>query len=150
MPCFVCTTSLACLGISGVLSHRLFFIQGEHHLNGPWYLATWMAALLVIITILLFSDNYNGAFESVVLVQFTFFGPLFTSILVYRIFQHPLRHFDGPRLASVSKLWHLAYMFKSSNHLFLHGLVEKYGNFVRTSRSFLTPRPHNPRSLILH
>lgn len=144
MPCFVCPTTLACFAVLGVLSHRLFFIQGEHHLRGPWYLATWMAALFAMIMVLFFSDNYNSIFQSVVLVHCAFFGPLFTSILVYRIFQHPLRHFDGPWLASVSKLWHLAYMFKTSNHLFLHDLVQKYGNFVRTGKKLLTLRLQNP------
>ncbi|KAI1171366.1 cytochrome P450 [Nemania sp. FL0916] len=138
MSCLIRPTALACFGIAGVLSHRLFFIRGEHHLRGPWYLATWIVSLILMIVMFSSSNNDASTFESVILVHCSFFGPLFASIFVYRVFQHPLRQFDGPFLASVSKLWHLAYMFKSPNHLFLNTLVQKYGNFVRTGPQELT------------
>ncbi|KAI1733400.1 cytochrome P450 [Xylaria scruposa] len=137
MSWLVASTTLACFGISGILSHRLFFIQGEHHLRAPKYLATWMAVTFAMIVVL-FASNHISIFRSVISVHCAFFVPLLMSILVYRVFQHPLREFDGPRLASVSKLWHLAYMFKSSNHLFLHRLIEKYGDIVRTGPQELT------------
>jgi tryprostatin B 6-hydroxylase len=133
----VAQTALVCLGISGILSHRLYFIQGEHHLKAPQYLAAWFSSMLVIITILNLTDF--KVLQYTVLANCAFLGPLFGSIVIYRTLQHPLRDFNGPRLASITKIWHLAHMFRTSNHLFLDRLVKEYGRFVRTGEFSLFP-----------
>ncbi|KAH9883222.1 hypothetical protein F4778DRAFT_767544 [Xylariomycetidae sp. FL2044] len=133
---FTTPDCLICLGMLGILSHRFFFIQGEHHLKAPLYLVIWGASLLIIV--LLTNPAHSGIIKPLGLVHCAFFVPLYASIMIYRVFQHPLRHFDGPLLASVSKLWHLVHMFRTSNHLFLHGLVQQYGTFVRTGPQEIT------------
>ncbi|KAI8951165.1 cytochrome P450, partial [Xylaria longipes] len=129
-------SAIVCLGMSGILSHRLYFIRGEHHLKASQYLATWILAMVLASTFL--HINNFSILPSVSIINCAFLGPLFSSIVVYRIFQHPLRVFKGPTLASVSKLWHFVYMFKTSNHLFLNELVERYGQIVRTGPQELT------------
>ena len=62
----------------------------------------------------------------------TYLSGLFASIIVYRTMLHPLRHFPGPTLAHVSKLWHVVHCLDSKNHLLLETLHQRYGDFVRT------------------
>ncbi|KAF2966090.1 hypothetical protein GQX73_g7482 [Xylaria multiplex] len=85
---------------------------------------TIFTRLNVLLTVLLFNT--------------AFFSALFGSILVYRLYQHALCEFDGPRLAAASKLWHFGHMFRVSNHLFLDGLTKKYGKIIRTGPQELT------------
>jgi len=127
------TTALVCLAVSGILCHRLYFIRGEHHLRGPQYVATWALAMLAAASYMAFIKT--DILKPLLLANIAFFGPLYGSIVVYRVFEHPLRHFDGPRLAAVSKIWHFAHMFTTPNHLFLDEIIKKYGDFVRTGTS---------------
>ncbi|KAI0389195.1 hypothetical protein F5Y17DRAFT_462961 [Xylariaceae sp. FL0594] len=121
------TNALAILAISGILSHRLYFIRGEHHLKGPQYIATWALAVLAAASYMAYIKV--EILKPLLLGNIAFFGPLYTSIVVYRVFEHPLRHFDGPPLAAVSKIWHFAHMFTTQNHLFLDGIIKRYGDF---------------------
>lgn len=62
----------------------------------------------------------------------TYLSCLFASMVIYRTVFHRLRHFPGPALAKVSKLWHVARCLDSKNHLLLERLHREYGDFVRT------------------
>ncbi|KAL9134417.1 MAG: hypothetical protein Q9175_004399 [Cornicularia normoerica] len=68
----------------------------------------------------------------------TYLASLFASIITYRTMFHRLRHFPGPALAKVSKLWHVAHCLDSKNDLLLEGLHQEYGDFVRTGPNELT------------
>ncbi|KAH7311563.1 benzoate 4-monooxygenase cytochrome P450 [Stachybotrys elegans] len=63
---------------------------------------------------------------------------LFCSILTYRLFFYPLCQFPGPRLAAVSKLWHVWKCRSSLGHLVLEEWRQQYGPFVRTGPNELT------------
>ncbi|KAI1811709.1 cytochrome P450 [Poronia punctata] len=130
------TTTLVCLGVLGLLSHRLYFIHGEHHLKGPQYVTAW--GLFVAIAVYYLVSVGHDILWPIFAANVAFFCPLYASIVVYRVFEHPLRHFDGPPLAAASKLWHFAHMFTTPNHLFLDNIVRKYGDFVRTGPQELT------------
>ncbi|KAL9059749.1 MAG: hypothetical protein Q9162_001050 [Coniocarpon cinnabarinum] len=56
---------------------------------------------------------------------------LYTSLIIYRVFFHRLRHFPGPRLAGITKLWHVYNTLDARNHELLHGIHKQYGDFVR-------------------
>ena len=129
---------LAVIGIIGVLCHRFYFIKGEHHLQAPIYLGLWGAVSVSLWFALHIAHLYGltgdlgSPVRIVTLLESAFLIPLFGSIIVYRVFQHPLCGFNGPPLAAVSKVWHLVYMFFNSNHVFTERLHHKYGNIIRT------------------
>ncbi|KAI0169851.1 cytochrome P450 [Hypoxylon sp. FL1284] len=141
-------SALAISGILGVLSHRLYFIRGEHHMKAPLYGTIWALVSASIACLTHFVNVYNKQYSAgqvhlnpayiVLLVNLSFAVPLFASTLTYRVFEHALKEFPGPRLAAVSKLWHFYYVFTKQNHLLLDDIHRKYGNFVRTGPQELT------------
>jgi hypothetical protein len=119
----------------GVASHLGYFIHGEHHMQ-----ATKITAFFVIAPLLLFVtfSRYIGDNSHIEAAKLTavgtgcYFTALSTSILIYRAFFHPLRHFPGPFSARLSKVVHVLRIAKSSkNYLLQEKLFEKYGEFVR-------------------
>ena len=146
---------LLVVGGCGILTHRLYFIRGEHHLQAALYLGLWIL-LTGLIGFVTYRTHAYTPLDSdtpaalhilgvLCLLNTAFFIPLYGSIVVYRLFQHPLKQFKGPALAAVTKLWHLSYMFTTPNYIFLDDLYRKYGTIVRTgkiSHSFRTPFRH--------
>ncbi|KAJ5529440.1 hypothetical protein N7527_002833 [Penicillium freii] len=125
--------------IAGLLAHQLVFIHGEWHLKGP----------RVVVFHLLFScllsakDVLGRGSAQASLVQTTYLATcylssLFTSIAVYRLMFHRLKHFPGPKLAALTKLWHVWKCRDSRGHLVLQAWHEKHGEFVRTGPAEIT------------
>lgn len=56
---------------------------------------------------------------------------LFTSMAIYRVLVHALRRFPGPRMASISKLWHVYQNLDSTNYKLLDRMYQEYGEVVR-------------------
>ncbi|KAI1117616.1 cytochrome P450 [Nemania sp. NC0429] len=139
---------LATLGLLAVLLHRLYFIQGEHHMKASIYFLSWISLCAIIYGTAFFAEFQAqakdrkifaaGPFMTTTLINCAFFGPLFTSMTIYRIFEHPLRHFPGPPMSAVSKLWHFICVLGKQNHLLLEDLQKEYGPFVRTGPQELT------------
>lgn len=75
--------------------------------------------------------NYRGGFHSIT-VSIAYTTGLWLSMSMYRLFFHRLRAFPGPRLAALSKLWHVWKCRNSRGHLVLQDWFTKYGTFVRT------------------
>lgn len=120
-------------GILGLLAHQLLFIRGEWHLLAPTVLSIHVVlALLLVGAEFQLSGNTNGINVNALASVACYLISLFTSIAIYRIYFHRLRHFPGPRLAAVSKLWHVWQCRDSRNHLVLERLRQEYGSFVRT------------------
>lgn len=120
----------------GVCAHLGIFIRGEWHLRAPRVVACHIAALATGIS--LHINRRPEAASSIAVwwlqcFSYYLFG-MFTSITIYRLFFHRIRHFPGPRAAAVSKLWSVYQCRDSRNHLFLDDLHKKYGNFVRTGQ----------------
>ena len=120
--------------IAGLASHLLYFIHGEHHMNAPRYLLAYIA---LFFTIQSYEVRFHGRpyiqatqWAATVFTAYSF--TLFGSMVVYRTCFHRLRSFPGPRLARVSKLWHVYQARHSQNHLLMNRLHEEYGPFVRT------------------
>ena len=133
----------------GMLSHLCIFIRGEHHLRSPllFRLYSTVAALLVLSEILIHPSNLSSAFRASSLLIASYATALFTSMTVYRVFFHRLRHFPGPRLAAVSKLYHVSQVLDAKQYLFLDKLREQYGDYVRTGPNELTI--YNPNAVPL-
>ena len=130
-------------GISGVSSHLGHFINGEHHIQAPQIFRLYCCFVAVTFVTEKFccGMDIKSALLATALVVLTYCGALFCSILVYRIFFHPLRGFPGPRLAKVSKLWNVFKAVRSNNYQLLEDLYHHYGEFVRTGKIESTPKP---------
>lgn len=93
--------------ILGLLAHQLLFIRGEWRLLAPTVLSIHVVfALLLIGAEIQLTGNENAAICDAFASVACYLISLLTSIAVYRTYFHRLRHFHGPRLAAVSKLWH--------------------------------------------
>ncbi|KAH7034608.1 cytochrome P450 [Microdochium trichocladiopsis] len=130
--------------VTGIASHRLYFKHGEHHMQATFYIQCWMlitATLWLAFTGLNLIRNPSEAVpatRTTIAINAAFFAGLYASVLIYRTVEHPLHHFPGPKLAKVSKLWHLVHVLRKQNHVFLDDLHGKYGRIVRTGPQELT------------
>jgi cytochrome P450 len=139
--------------IAGVSAHLLYFIHGEHHDNAPRIAAlipiTWTSLLVLISRT---SPWLQAAWKTTLLCA-SFATGLFISIVIYRLFFHPLRSFPGPTLAKASKFWHSVKLSKLQNQEFLEDLHQRYGDIVRIGpnevvvfRADGVPAVHGPGS----
>ncbi|KAE8378838.1 cytochrome P450 [Aspergillus bertholletiae] len=126
--------------LSGVLAHRLVFIHGEWHLLVATLVVSHLALLGGLYALRAVWAEYvpDQALPHPVTLVCLYLSSLFSSIAVYRVFFHQLRHFPGPRLAAVSKLWHVWRCRSSRGHHVLEDWHHKYGTFVRTGPAEIT------------
>jgi hypothetical protein len=118
----------------GITLHLSVFIHGEHHMKAPILLwlhvlgtfALWYAKTTGTI------GSSNDAIWEAGAVLGSYLIALLSSITIYRLYFHRARHFPGPILARVTKLWHAAHTLDSKNHIVLDELYKTYGDFVRT------------------
>ena len=137
-------TACAVAAVLGILSHLLYFIRGEHHAQALGiFQATIIFLLLSVVTLTQVSNNgLVSAIQATARVSSSYIGSLWTSMIVYRVFFHPLRHFPGPRLAKVSKFYHSLCCWNLDNHRVRARWHDQYGEFVRIGKS----RSHACRS----
>lgn len=126
----------------GVVSHLGYFIHGEHHMQSPRILSIFFLAPVAIFSWLLISKDGSSVFEAAkvtIAISSSYFAALALSILSYRVFFHPLRHFPGPLSARLTKLTHVARLLpRSDNFAQAHQLHQKYGDIVRVGPNELT------------
>ena len=124
---------------AGLVSHLGYFIRGEHHLKAPIYLnlAILLPIVFTILEIRVFSMQVKDATRSALLIAAAYFLALFSSMCTYRAIFHPLNSFPGPRLAKISKLWHVGKVARLDNYRQVDRLHEEYGDFVRTGEAWL-------------
>jgi tryprostatin B 6-hydroxylase len=118
--------------VSALALHHLIFRRGEWHLQAPTLLTIWLLSPFAAFLLELRLDT-NDVVDAVyrsLLTTTCFTVTIFLSIAVFRFTQ--LRSFPGPRLARLSKLWHVVKSRNGKNHLVLDALREEYGDFVRT------------------
>lgn len=122
--------------VLGLLSHWLYFIRGEHHLHALLFfkLFFWLPVVSCLVLVLGLRMPISDAVPLTVSLAASYLGGLWTSILIYRVFFHPLHHFPGPRLAKTSKLYHVSKLGKMDNFRKLAGWHQTYGDFVRIGK----------------
>ena len=119
---------------AGVVAHHALFIRGEWHLQGPKVLLGHLVLSSLVWCFFLRQESATVSehiwLSSLVFGSYTF--SLFSSIIIYRLYFHPLRHFPGPTLAAASKLWHVFKCRHGKNFRVLEDARRQYGQFVRT------------------
>ncbi|KAI0417001.1 cytochrome P450 monooxygenase-like protein [Xylaria grammica] len=124
---------------AGVAAHHGLFRHGEWHLHGPHIIAGHLAlggATAYFLT--RFDDAPAGVFGRLAVLAAAYFGALFSSMTIYRLYFHRLSSFHGPKLAAVTKLWHVWHVADSRNFLFQEKIHKKYGTIVRTGPNEMT------------
>ncbi|KAI0896941.1 cytochrome P450 [Annulohypoxylon nitens] len=126
----------------GLLLHHSLFIHGEWHIYAPELLLFHAIPISILsLGAVLYHSSIVGTLCIAGLITSTsYLLALFTSILIYRIWFHPLTRagFKGPFYMRTSKIWHVWDCRTSRNHLKLSSLYEQYGDFVRTGPSEIT------------
>jgi hypothetical protein len=126
--------SLSAVALLGVLSHRCYFIYGEHHDKSPriaqFYFIAFMS-LYFACRALGTGDN-DTPLRTTTRIVATYLVSLFSSIAVYRLFFHEIKGIPGPTLARLTKLYHVFNATDAKQYLWLDKLTKKYGDFVRT------------------
>lgn len=126
--------------IAGITAHYFFFRRGEHHLYPLRYLQLHFGAAFLAG---LFLRYGTGRAALDVSITTTFLGlaylvGLYSSLILYRGFFHPLRKFPGPFGARLSAFW---MSWQLINKPALEGLQElhkQYGPIVRVGPSDLS------------
>ena len=123
----------------GMLSHLCILkmkVEVEHLI---WHLlGSYVAVLSALIYVHVSLTNWSP-FEAIgytLLETASFNMGLIISIMVYRLYFHPLRRFPGPLLAKVSMLYVVWTVHKSGvrYHEVLNGWHRLYGDVVRVGR----------------
>jgi hypothetical protein len=128
---FISSLLLTTAGCLGVGAHHLVFIHGEWHLKVPHIVSSHCSIFLAIYALCsLFAANRSFCFQ----LCTTYLLALYASIAIYRVFFHRIRHFPGPRLAAVTKLWHVWQSRNSENYLVMQRMHAEYGELVRTGQ----------------
>ncbi|RYP42639.1 hypothetical protein DL767_000008 [Monosporascus sp. MG133] len=126
-------------GILGILSHITIFIRGEWHIQAPTLVKIYFfLALLIFYATHRAVGDVSTTLDITGRIVSTYVISLFTSIVIYRRYFHRLRHFPGPWVAGITKLWHVWQCRTGKNHLVLEKLQKKYGRVIRTGPEELT------------
>ncbi|KAI0191377.1 cytochrome P450 monooxygenase-like protein [Xylaria flabelliformis] len=139
--------------VAGVVSHLGYFIRGEHMLNAYKLVILALFGPPAIVALLnTFAElplSHAALFTSV--GYGAYMTALFTSILVYRAFFHPLRHFQGPKLARLSQFYHVFRISaKVDNYRHLDRLHDEYGEYVRVGPNLLSISDPELIEIIFH
>jgi tryprostatin B 6-hydroxylase len=78
------------------------------------------------------------AVATVSALAFSWLGGVYASLLVYRIWLHPLHAFPGPWQARIGDLWLSTQLTNLDGYYLLEGFHEKYGKYVRVGSDVLS------------
>ncbi|KAI0976356.1 cytochrome P450 monooxygenase-like protein [Xylaria arbuscula] len=139
--------------VAGLVSHLSYFIHGEHMLSAYKLVIAAIfgppAAVASLSTLAGYSLSH--AVQLTAVGYGAYMVALFTSILVYRAFLHPLRHFDGPKLARLSQFYHFFRIkAKVDNYRHLDRLHAQYGEYVRVGPNLLSISDPDMIEVIFH
>ncbi|KAF7513029.1 hypothetical protein GJ744_011295 [Endocarpon pusillum] len=107
---------------------------------GVRYVHTFFVLYAFTVAAFMVSDGepIRNALIQATSIAACFFGGLYSSLLVYRLFFHPLNKFSGPLGARVSSFWLSLQLRNADSHKKLLKLHEEHGDFVRVGSSDLS------------
>jgi tryprostatin B 6-hydroxylase len=125
---------------AGASTHLGYFIKGEHHLYGVRYIQTLCLffVIAVALDVRLFQKAVSTALAEASQLIICFLGGLYSSLLIYRAFFHPLNQFPGPWGNKLGNLWFSAQLGKADAYKKMLALHAEYGPFVRVGSSDLS------------
>ena len=121
----------------GLASHLLYFVHGEHHLNGFRFLLAALISPCILFGVLVYwnNDGVITAAATTTTIWWSYFLSLFGSMLVYRASPfHRLHHFPGPFAAKLTKFWHARRASGFRNFEDVDRLHATYGEYVRSGQ----------------
>jgi tryprostatin B 6-hydroxylase len=126
--------------IAGVTSHLTFFRVGEHHLYGSRYVLAAITAFAtsIILHSYLFQLSSRIATLRTLAIAASYFGGLYSSLVIFRIFFHPLRTFPGPLGCKISSAWFATYIRRQDAFRQLLALHQEFGQFVQIGSNDLS------------
>ncbi|KAL7929595.1 cytochrome P450 [Trichoderma chlorosporum] len=138
--------TLLTAGAVGVLAHLVYFNRGEHHLAPQRYVfaavVSFLSGALLIRSSVFFGPNADWI-SAVILstkIHACFFEGLYSSLIVYRLFFHPLNKFPGPIGARISTFWLIYHVRTLDAWRKITALHDQYGPYVRIGPSELSVR----------
>jgi hypothetical protein len=130
------TTLFAAAALSGVIAHHVFFKRVEVDTRPLLIAITFFSAPSALKYFLSScSPQHAGiTYGTSFVIVLCFVLSLWTSMLVYRAFFHPLDKFPGPFPAKFSKLWAFWQTAKTGMKWYQvdEALHKQYGDYVRT------------------
>ncbi|KAG8529675.1 uncharacterized protein KY384_005156 [Bacidia gigantensis] len=134
------TYALGLCALAGITSHLGYFIKGEHHMQTPRLVTYSILSFIAVTTfqVMLYKFAMRDALGNTSLMAIAYLSALLSSVLIYRQYFHPLRHFHGPKLMGLTKLEHVFRSRKFDNYRQLDEIHSTYGDFVRTGPNELT------------
>ncbi|KAI1274542.1 cytochrome P450 [Xylaria sp. FL0933] len=125
---------------AGVVSHLGYFRIGEHHLYSSLYALASISAfvLSIVVHTFLFELSTRDAALRTFSIATSYFTGLYSSLIIYRLFFHPLREFPGPLGCKVSSAWFATYLTRLDAFNQLTKLHKEHGNFVRVGSNDLS------------
>ncbi len=125
---------------AGAATHLGYFMRGEHHLHGTIYIQIFVSLFTAAIPLVvrLGREPFGTALGKVTLLAGCYLSGLYASLLVYRVFFHPLKKFPGPFGNKLGNLWFSAQLANGDACKKVLTLHEKYGDFLRIGSSDLS------------
>jgi tryprostatin B 6-hydroxylase len=127
--------------LAGVAFHLLFFRRYEHHMHAIRYMvigsSLWLGAVGIAAG-LHPEDTFLHAFIVATTGSSALLCGVYSSVLVTRLFFHPLGRFPGPVLAKISSLWWTSQVWQGDAHLRIIDLHRQYGPIVRIGSNDLS------------
>ncbi|KAI1774065.1 cytochrome P450 [Hypoxylon cercidicola] len=124
--------------LAGILCHHGIFIRNEWHIKSSLIVKLHICIAVVHLLANCYWNTIATSLTMTAIATILYALGLFGSIVIYRAYFHRLRHFPGPRLAGITKFWHVWKCRTGQNHLVLEKLYRQYGPFIRTGPEELT------------
>jgi tryprostatin B 6-hydroxylase len=126
---------------AGIASHAAYFRRGEHHLHAIRYIQTFV---VVYAASVIGPVNYTGqepsaAFVTTTLLSSAWLAGVYSSLLIYRAFFHPLSKFPAPSMnARLGSLWLTTHFRGLDGYQKLQEMHENFGRYVRVGPNTLS------------